>query len=386
MAEPLFKHYDLKLEEPPFDSSLTDLIIDLNHLRKKQLSGTTPERVFFQLKGIFHILESVGSARIEGNNTTLLEYIETKLEEKKDVSSGIKEIQNIENGMDFIEKNVKNHPINRAFICEIHKMVVNELPLPPNGEGDRFPGEYRKFNLKINQSHHLPPDILMVEGYMKELLDFINKNDSPKYDLLKTAIAHHRFVWIHPFGNGNGRTVRLFTYAMLIKLGFNVNIGRIINPTAVFCNNRNNYYKYLDKADSGKTTGILEWCEYVLRGLKEEIEKIDRLLDYEYLAKEILFPTISLSLERKYIIDIEAKILRKVITNKIIQSGDLKDLFPGKHSSEISRQLKRLVDKKMLEREEARSYGIGFGHNYLLRSMIKILGDKGFLPDLDGDI
>ena len=49
------------------------------------------------------------------------------------------------------------------------------------------------------------------------------KDDSPKYDLLKVAIAHHRFVWVHPFSNGNGRTVRLFTYAMLVKLGFNVN-------------------------------------------------------------------------------------------------------------------------------------------------------------------
>jgi len=77
MVESVFKHYDLELKEPPFGSSLTDLIIDLNHLRKKQLGGTTPARVFFQLKGIFHMLESIGSARIEGNNTTLLEYTPT---------------------------------------------------------------------------------------------------------------------------------------------------------------------------------------------------------------------------------------------------------------------------------------------------------------------
>src|ERR1700677_4996323 len=100
------KKYKLELVEPPFDSSLTDLIIDLNHLRRKQLAGTTPARVFFQLKHIFHIMESVGSARIEGNNTTLLEYIESKLEEKRDVSLGVREIQNIENAMDFIEMNI----------------------------------------------------------------------------------------------------------------------------------------------------------------------------------------------------------------------------------------------------------------------------------------
>ena len=285
--------------------------------------------------------------------------------------------------MDFIEKNVKNQPITRAFICAVHKMIVDGLPLPPQGEGDKNPGKYREANLRINHSTHLPPDFLQLKDYMDELLDFVNKSDSPKYDLLKIAIAHHRFVWIHPFGNGNGRTVRLFTYALLIKQGFNVNVGRIINPTAIFCNNRNLYYDYLQKADSGETQDILTWCEYVLRGLKEEIEKIDKLLDYEYLSKEILLPTISASLERKYITDTEAKILRRVVDKKSIQSTDLKDIFSGKHSSEISRQIRKLIDKKMLEKETPRFYGISFGDNYLLRAIIKVLGEKGFLPHLD---
>jgi len=40
---------------------------------------------------------------------------------------------------------------------------------------------------------------------------------------------------------------------------------------------------------------------------------IDKLLDYDYLAKEILIPIIPYSLERTYITDIEAKILRMAI-------------------------------------------------------------------------
>lgn len=132
---------------------------------------------------------------------------------------------------------------------------------------------------------------------MNELIDFVNREDSPKYDLLKAAIAHHRFVWIHPYGNGNGRTVRLFTYAMLVKTGFNVIIGRIINPTAVFCSNRNNYYNFLSEADKGTDEGIMTWVEYVLKGLEEEIEKIDKLSEYTFLRKEVLLPTISHSLE-----------------------------------------------------------------------------------------
>jgi Fic family protein len=385
MSEEKILHYNLRLPEPTFGSNLTDLIIELDYLRRKPLSGSTHPKVFFQLKHIFHTLESIGSARIEGNNTTIAEYIETKLVETKKVPPGVKEIQNIEKAMAFVEDNVKDCPINRAFISEMHKMIVDGLQPPPEGEGDHKPGEYRKTNLKINKSTHTPPEWLKVEDYMNELLEFVNKEDAGKFDLLKAAIAHHRFVWIHPFGNGNGRTVRLLTYSMLVKTGFNVNIGRIINLTAVFCSNRNDYYSNLSIADNGTDEGILQWSEYVLKGLKEEIEKIDKLTDYDYLKKEILLPTISHSAERKYITDTESKILKKVIENQIVQAGDLKEFFVGKHNAEVSRQIKRLIDKKMLvpENEGTRKYILRFDNNYLLRGVIKSLGEKGFLPVLD---
>ncbi len=385
MAEAEFLHYDLKLIEPSFGSSLTDLIIELDYLRKKPLGGSTHPKVFFQLKHIFHTLESIGSARIEGNNTTIAEYIETKLTEIQTVPPSIKEIQNIEKAMAFIEEHVKNFPINRAFLSEMHKMIVDGLLPPPNGEGDGTPGEYRKVNLKINKSTHKPPEWLVVDDYMNELIDFVNREESPKYDLIKAAIAHHRFVWIHPFGNGNGRTVRLFTYAMLVKTGFNVNVGRIINPTAVFCSNRNDYYTKLSEADKGTDEGILTWVEYVLKGLKEEIEKIDRLSDYNFLKKEILIPTIVHSLERKYITNIESKILRKAIDMQVVQAADVKEFFGGKANAEVSRQIRKLIDKKMLvpEKDGTRKYVLRFDNSYLLRSVIKTLGEKGFLPVRD---
>src|ERR1700733_940487 len=64
MSEAKFEYHDLRLVEPTFGSKLTDFIIELEHLRKKRLGGTTHARVFFQLKHIFHTLESIGSARI----------------------------------------------------------------------------------------------------------------------------------------------------------------------------------------------------------------------------------------------------------------------------------------------------------------------------------
>lgn len=378
---------DLKLISPDFDSPITDLIIELEKLRTKTLSGTTNVSVFFQLKNIFHFLESIGSARIEGNNTTIAEYIENKIEGNIAVSENIKEIQNIEDAISFIESTVDEHEINKAFISEIHKIIVKDLDFK-KGEGDKTPGEYRRTNLRINQSQHIPIDWLQVDSYMDELINFINSQHSPKYDLMKVAIVHHRFLWIHPFGNGNGRTVRLITYAMLVKSGFNVNIGRILNPTAIFCNDREEYYNKLSSGDENTEAGILVWCEYVLKGLKEEIEKIDKLADYEYLKENILLPAIAFSLERKTIIDLEAKILRIVIDKQIIQASDIKKLFQNKANSEISRQLKKLIEKKMILpiKENSRKYQLRFDNNYLLRGIIKHLGEQGFLPVKDDNL
>jgi Fic family protein len=375
-----FKHYDLKMIKPYFDSSITDLIIELDHLRKKRLRGTTRPKIFFQLKDIFHTLESIGSARIEGNRTTIAEYIETKLDSKHSKDEKIIEIKNMEKAMDFIDNNIRNTVINRIFLSELHKVVVKDLS--PDKEGDYTPGTYRTKNLVIANSTHRPPDFTQVTNYMDRFFEFINDNSASKYDLLKTAIAHHRFVWIHPFGNGNGRTVRLFTYAMLVKQGFNVDQGRIVNPTAVFCSNRNKYYDFLSKADSGTEEGILGWCEYVLSGLRKEIDKIDRLLNYDYLSSAILHPAILFSRERQVITETEAKILKVAVEKQVFQASDIRKLFPGKLPAEISRMLRKLKERKMIvaEKKDSRKYTICFYNNFLLRGIIIMLDKNGFLP------
>jgi Fic family protein len=174
-------------------------------------------------------------------------------------------------------------------------------------------------------------------------------------------------------------------YFKNVKSGFNINVGRIINSTAVFCSNRNDYYSYLSEADKGTDEGVITWIEYVLKGLKEETEKIDKLLDYNFLRKEILIPAISHSVERKYITDSEAKILRKAIDKQEIQAADVKEFFVGKADAEVSRQIRKLINKKMLvpEKEGTRKYVLRFDNSYLLRSVIKTLGEKGFLPIRD---
>ena len=110
----------------------------MDWLRKKEVTMTCHPEVFRQLKHIFHTLESIGSARIEGNNTTIAEYIETRMEDKMRVSPNIQEIINMENTMTFIEGVINEASIDRVLVSEIHKRIVEGLPIPPDGENDHI--------------------------------------------------------------------------------------------------------------------------------------------------------------------------------------------------------------------------------------------------------
>ena len=164
-----------------------------------------------------------------------------------------------------------------------------------------------------------------------------------------------------------------------------MDVGRIINPTAIFCINfcinRDNYTKALSAADSGEESDMEKWCEYVLSGLKAEIEKIDKLLDYEFLKTRILIPAIDISLERQIITELESKILKIGVEKQVFMSSDIEHYMPGKVHSERSRTLRKLRDKKMIIRIQpnAKKYTLRFDNSFLLRGIIQKLEDEGFI-------
>lgn len=378
---PTFSHFDLSLLNPSFDSTLVDVITELEHVRRLRLEGSAPAEVFFQLKSIFHMLESLSSARIEGNHTTLADYVESHLQAEPSNNDALHELKNIEEAMCYIEAHMApEFEISEHFIRELHAIAVKNL----EREGDPTPGIYRSNSVMIAQATHLPPEAFLIPQYMSELVRFLNQSDAPKYDLIKIALAHHRFTWIHPFNNGNGRTVRLFTYALLLKFGFNVQQGgRVLNPTAIFCNNRDIYYNMLSRADTGKVVELEAWCEYVLRGLLIELEKVDKLTKAGYLFDNILKPALQYSHERKLITDLEMTILLITAKQGIAKANDFALATKKLSSRQRTYQIGKLVEKNMLLpiTEGARQYTVGFANSYLIRGVIQVLRQEGFVPN-----
>jgi len=382
-----FQEIPLKLLEPAWKSQLASIILELEKLRTKRIGGPVPPKVFFQIKNIFQMLESLGSARIEGNRTTLAEFVEKVIEgsNKKVDDEKMKEISNLERAINYIEESVKPHTqITRALLSDIHKIIVHELTPAPLGEGSRTPGQYRTISISIQKSNIINPDPIQVPRYMEELLEFINAQVEPKNDLLVTALSHHRMAWIHPFDNGNGRMVRMLTYALLIKQGFKVKSGRILNPTAIFCMDRQGYYDQLALADTGEEEKVFQWCEYVLGGLLGEIQKIDQLLDVEFMIEKILIPAIHFALERELITTRESTILFGTVKQQgmMIKSEQVQQFTGERSPVQRSRIIRRLKDRHMLIplEKKGRVYTIGFANNYLLRGIINALEKNNFIP------
>lgn len=379
--------FSTKLEviDPSYGSELTFKILELEHLRRRQLRGSTPYEIFMEIKRIFYYLESLASARIEGNYTTLSEWVEQSIKPTSDPDDQFKEIQNIENTLEYIEEHIQeNNPITLKFIREIHKKIVSGLIVPPDGEGDTTPGKFRTKPVTIVNAIISPPIGTLVLTSVQELIEFINSDTLPQYDLLKIALTHHRFAAIHPFNNGNGRTVRALTYALLLKYGFSVSAAsRILNPTAIFCNDRETYYKMLGLADTGKETDLLTWCDYVISGLKQEVEKIDLLIEFDYVKNKILYPAIKFSAERKSITPDEEEVLLLILEKEQIMNSDVITIRPNYSELKVTRLLRKMKELNLIKpiSLKSRRYTISFSNSYLLRGVIQQLDKEGFIPN-----
>lgn len=378
------KHTDIELPKMEFGSDLTSLIVELERVRGKYSQGTTPPSIFFEVKNLFQLLTSMISARIEGNHTTIidaLEEINDETDKATGVSEGVHEINNIQAGIDFIEQNVHTVPIDKAFICELHRIVVKDL----TREGDDRPGGYRKKPVKIEKSKHEPPMPSDVDDHMESLIRFINRSDTTQYDLLKDAVVHHRFVWIHPFTNGNGRVSRLITYAMMAKQGFIDSTGvRVLNPTAVFGSNRDEYYDYLARADSLKEKDVIAWAEYMLGGVKSDLDKVEKLQDAKYVRTKIIVPALKTAHEKGRLSVTELSMLMIAAKRDSVKASDFDTVFPKATSHVVRSQvIRKLRDARLLKPREsgARSYTIQLIPNSITSHIMRQLDENGLLPE-----
>lgn len=116
-----------------------------------------------------------------------------------------------------------------------------------------IPGQYKKMGNIVRQLdgslfHYASPE--EVPGMMQDLMAWYD-SASDLHPVQKAAILHHRFIVIHPFGDGNGRTARLLVNYHLMRHG--------LMPLVVKSADKSNYLHCLKLADAGDLTPFAEY-------------------------------------------------------------------------------------------------------------------------------
>lgn len=219
-----------------------NLPIERLEQKKKRLDALRP----LPAAGLKRLMETLAiewtfhSNAIEGNTLTLNET-RAVLEDGITVKGkSLREHLEVVNHYEAIEKVIAlakpELTLTEGLILDMHKIVLDKI------EKD-YAGRYRNVGVRITGANFLPPNYVKVPDLMADLMDWINANSSQLHPLWLAILFHHRFVWIHPFIDGNGRTVRLLSGLLMMRAGY--------PPAIILKADRKKYYDALNLANAG---------------------------------------------------------------------------------------------------------------------------------------
>lgn len=120
-----------------------------------------------------------------------------------------------------------------------------------------YPGQWRTGPVKITESKHTPPPAHLVVFQVQEMCDYVNDNWHEKTAFHLSAYVMWRINWIHPFGDGNGRTSRVASYIVLcVKL--NALLPGSPSIPQQIQDDRTAYFRALEHADEAALTGQID--------------------------------------------------------------------------------------------------------------------------------
>src|SRR5690606_9941096 len=176
-----------------------------------------PTAAVKNLRDVYRVEWTYNSNAIEGNTLSL---IETKVVMEDGLTIGGKRLQehfeviNHSEAISFIEDQVnRTEPLDERTLKTIHHLILKNID-------DENDGTYRSINVRISGSQHEPPHFLQVDNEMKNLFAWYEQEKDRLHPVELAALFHFKFVYIHPFADGNGRTARLLMNLILMSHGF----------------------------------------------------------------------------------------------------------------------------------------------------------------------
>ncbi len=170
-----------------------------------------------ELKQRYDVRFTYQSNAIEGNT---LSQSETELVLSKGITIGGKtlgehlEVVGHKEAIDYIETLSRAETkIGEWEIRQIHSLVMRKIT-PAEA------GRYRQLDVRAAGTGYVYPPHYLLPGLMDEFVQWMQSAQTQAHPVLYASEAHYRFVSIHPFADGNGRTGRLLMNLLLLKSGF----------------------------------------------------------------------------------------------------------------------------------------------------------------------
>ncbi len=205
-----------------------------------QSSRPLPSIALHKIRESLSIEWTYNSNSIEGNTLSLREtqmVIQEGITIKGKSLREHFETHNHDKAIDYLYSIVSENYILRSIdILNLHELVLRSIE-------DDFAGRIRNGGVRISGANFTPPNANKVSDLLDELINFINQNPLELNDIELATVFHHKLVWIHPFFDGNGRTVRLAMNLLLMRVGF--------PPAIILKNDRKKYYEALNQTNSG---------------------------------------------------------------------------------------------------------------------------------------
>ncbi len=228
-------------------------------------------------------LSSYASTSIEGNPLPLTDVkrlLKTKSSHIRDTE---REVLNYNKALKKLYKAVKSKTfkLNISTIEKIQAQVVDGLMDNPAdcGRLRQAPVIIRNPR-KIDQIVFLPPDVKDVQGLTFDLMSFINKKLGKIDPVILAGLFHRQLVIIHPFMDGNGRTTRLLTTAILGKA--ELDLFEIFSFENYYNRNITRYFKAVglqgDYYDHKENVDFTNWLEYFADGILDELRRVRKAL------------------------------------------------------------------------------------------------------------
>ena len=127
-------------------------------------------------------------------------------------------------------------PIDAALMLELHRLVLTDIAPDASGRP-------RTERVRIGGARHIPPGHHRFDALLDHAFALANGADA--HPVLRAAELHYNLAAIHPFLDGNGRTARLISNAVLLSAGHPLSPVRIEQRPA--------YLTALDAANTGDT-------------------------------------------------------------------------------------------------------------------------------------